>query len=205
LEFIPKLRRAAELLLAAGNLVGENNMARRDLVDIARQWIAERFNQALIGARDAFLAGNGGELARLEPICLRLLDDQARLLASWPAYRLSRQVAQVRDQYRDPVKAVKLLHVWCNPVEGQESVPLRDYYRMDLDELVADYYKPRVAAYFALLRDKCAAGETTVTEEEFDAVYTPVERAFVAAPLCPLPDDEDPTDVVQDLLEDNVE
>ncbi|HOF60943.1 MAG TPA: alpha-N-acetylglucosaminidase TIM-barrel domain-containing protein [Candidatus Latescibacteria bacterium] len=204
-EFIPKLRRAAELLLAAGNLVGENNMARRDLVDIARQWIAERFNQALIGARDAFLAGNGGELARLEPICLRLLDDQARLLASWPAYRLSRQVAQVRDQYPDPVKAVKLLHVWCNPVEGQESVPLRDYYRMDLDELVADYYKPRVAAYFALLRDKCAAGETTVTDEEFDAVYTPVERAFVAAPLCPLPDDEDPTDVAQDLLEDNPE
>jgi alpha-N-acetylglucosaminidase len=204
--FIPKLRRACELLLEAGNLVGESNMARHDLVDIARQWIAERFNQALISARDAFLNGNADELKGIEPICLRLLDDQARLLASWPAYRLNRQVAQVVDQYpNDTAKAVKRLHVWCNPIEGQESVPLRDYYRMDLDELVADYYKPRVAAYLQLLQEKCSAGQKTITDEEFEQVYAPIERAFIDAPLRPLPDDENPIDVVLDMMEDNPE
>ena len=33
-----------------------------------------------------------------------------------------------------------------------ESPDLRDYYRMDLDVLVRDYYRPRVAVYLDALR-----------------------------------------------------
>jgi len=198
--FIPKLRCACETFLACPDLLAASEMARRDLVDIARQWIAERFNQALIAARDAFLAGDSARLKAEAAQALPLLDDQARLLASWPPYRLDRQIEQAQGFYPDPVASVKRFHVWCNPTEGQESVPLRDYYRMDLDGLVADYYRPRVAAYLDLLRRKLAAGEREISDAEFDATYTPVERAFIAAPMHRLPEGEDPVRVVRDLL-----
>ena len=197
----PKLQRAAEVFLSRAGMLAPNDMAVRDLLDIVRQWIAERFNAALIAARDAFLRGDCSALDGAAARALSLLDDQARLLASWPPYRLDRQIEQARAQYgNDAARAVTRLHVWCNPTEGQDSVPLRDYYRMDLDGLVADYYKPRVAAYLDLLQRKLAAGEKAVSEAELDAIYTPIEKAFIAGPPRPLPQGEDPVAIVRELL-----
>jgi len=198
---IPKLRRAAELFLSQPELLRTNDMARRDLVDIARHWIAERFNIAILRARDAFLAGDAETFEESARLCMALLDDQARLLASWPPYRLDRKVKEHKHLYGDDAaRWVKHTHLWCFAEEGKESVPLRDYYRMDLDVLLADCYKPRVAAYFDLLRRKLAQGEKSVRDDEFDAVYRPIEESFIAAPVRPLPGGEDPVAVVRELV-----
>jgi len=71
---------------------------------------------------------------------------------------------------------------------------------MDLDVLVRDYYRPRVAAYLDLLRGKIASGSSALTDAELDGAYAPIERAFMEAPLPPQPPAEQALDVVRDLL-----
>ena len=169
-------------------------------MDVTRQWIAERFNIALIGARDAFLAGDTATFDKNAPECRALLEEQARLAASWPAYRLDEKIERHRPEFGDDAtRAIKHRHVWVTTDPTQHSVPLRDYYRQDLDGLIADYYAPRVDAYLDFLRTRLADGNLQVSAEEFDALYTPIEEAFIAAPARTLPHD-DPVDVVRDVL-----
>ncbi len=198
-SFIPKLRHAIDLFLAQPDLLQRSYLARRDLVDITRQWIAERFNREIRNARDAFLQGDASAFESASALCLNLLDQQIRLLASWPPYRLDRKVERARALHGDDAsRRVKHVHVWVTSAEGQESVPLRDYYRMDLDGLVADLYRPRVAAYFDLLRQKIAAGDTGLSREELDPIYSRIEREFIDSPVSLLPE-EDPVAVIREL------
>jgi hypothetical protein len=71
---------------------------------------------------------------------------------------------------------------------------------MDLDGLVADYYKPRVRAYLDLLRNKLAAGERTVSNEDLEKIYAPIEDQFIHSPLHVLPEGEDSVAVVRGLV-----
>jgi len=199
--FIERLREALEIFIQQTPLLEASQMARRDLVDITRQWIAERASQCIFGMRDAFLERDSIAFEKAAEPVLGLLDDQTRLLASFPEYRLDRKIEKSRDMYGGDAAAsrIKHMHVWCTPDVGSHSVPLRDYYRMDLDGLVADYYRPRVAKYMEVLREKLASGETTLTEEELDAMYGPIEEGFITAPVRSFPDHEDPVDVVRAL------
>ena len=198
--WLPKLRRAAEMFLAETDVLAENPMAVRDLIDIVRHWIAERFNIAIVAGRDAFLAGHVDGLEMHAAECRALLAEQARLLACWPAYRLDRKIERHRGKWGDDAtRAVKHTHVWVTTAEDQHSPPLRDYYRQDLDGLVADYYAVRVDAYFALLRAKLDGGIRTVDEQEWDALYTPIEENFIASPARPLPEG-DPVNVARELV-----
>ncbi len=200
-SFIPKLRHAIEVFLAQPDLLQRSYPARRDLVDIARQWIAERFDQEIRRARDAFLQSDASGFEDASASCLSLLDQQIRLLASWPPYRLDRKIESARAIHGDDAsRAVKHIHVWVITEEGQESEPLRDYYRMDLDGLVADLYRPRVIAYFDLLRQKIAERDTALSYEELDPIYSRIERDFIAAPVRSLPEGEDPVGVIREFV-----
>ena len=199
--YIPKLRRALDTLVGQWEALEGNDMAARDLVDIARQWIAERFAGQLRRALDAFLEGDSVAFEKSAAASLGLLDQQIRLLASWPPYRLQAKVERGKAIYGDDAcRAVKHAHVWVYTEEGMESPDLRDYYRMDLDVLVRDYYHPRVAAYLDVLRQKLSAGDTTLTAEELDGPYSEIEESFLAAPLPPQPEPESVIAVVGDLL-----
>jgi hypothetical protein len=200
--FIAKLRDALEIFLKQTELLGASEMARRDLVDITRQWIAERVSQYIYAMRDAFVERDTVAFEHAAAPVLGLLDDQVRLLASFPSYRLDRKIEKSRERYGGDSAAsvIKHLHVWCTTDVGSHSVPLRDYYRMDLDGLVADYYKPRVAKYIDVLRQKLASGETTLTDEELEAMYSPIEEGFITAPVRSFPDDENPVDVVRTVI-----
>lgn len=198
--WLPKLQAAIEIFLRAQELLAENRLARRDLVDVTRQWIAERFNIAIIGARDAFLAGDGATFDEAAAQCRMLLANQTRLAASWPAYRLDEKIERHRPEFGDDAaRAIKHRHVWVTTDPTQHSIPLRDYYRQDLDGLIADYYAPRVDSYLNLLRTRLTERNLQVSTEEFDVLYTPIEEAFIASPSRTLPHD-DPVDVVRDAL-----
>lgn len=203
--YIPKLRQALEMLLNQPELLATSAMARHDLVDIARQWVAERFFQQLWQAREAFARG---DLTSFEPAaqsCLSLLDQQTRLLASWPDYRLARKIERSRAVFGDDAcRAIKHAHVWVLFDESQETPDLRDYYRMDLDGLVADYYKPRVKAYLDLLRRKIETGDAALDDSELEDAYSRIEREFVAAPVRLWAEEEDPATVVRRLLDADV-
>ncbi len=201
---VPKLRRCVELFLGERGVLDTNTMALRDAVDVARLWVAERFNLSLIAARDAFLAANREDFDRSALACRQLLKDQARLLASWPPYRLDRKIEQHRRIYGDGAAHwVKHVHVWVLEDEARESVPLRDYYRMDLDGLVADYYAPRISAYLDLLAARLERGPREIVDAELDAAFAPIERAFIEQPTLPKPAGEHPQEVMMELLADD--
>jgi len=71
---------------------------------------------------------------------------------------------------------------------------------MDLDGLIADYYRPRVTAYFDLLRSKLNSGNRGITPEELDSAYQPIEEAFLSKTMRRLPAGEDPLGIVRGLL-----
>jgi len=199
--YIPRLRQALAILASHWDALEGNDMAARDLVDIARQWIAERFEVEIRRALDAFRKGDSLAFERSAAASLGLLNQQARLLASWPPYRLQVKVERAKAIYgNDSCRAVKHAHVWVYPEKGMESPDLRDYYRMHLDALVREYYRPRVAAYLDVLRKKLAAGEATLTTEELDGPYSEIEEAFLAAPLPPQPEPESVIAVVREFL-----
>ena len=203
--YIPKLRHAIEVFLSQKKMIGESPMATRDLVDIARQWIAERFNQEIRRARDAFIEARAADFEDAAESCLKLLDQQVRLLSSWPPYRLDLKIKRAKLKFGgDASRSVKHIHLWVLPQEGQESKPLLDYYRMDLDGLVADYYRPRVAAYLNVLRSKMAAGEMSLSDEELDPIYSRIERDFIAMSVRSLSKGEAAVAVIRELLDADV-
>jgi len=200
--FLSKLKRAMEVFLGEEELLDRNGMAVRDLVDIATEWVAEQISLLMIVARDSFLEGDSQGFESASVACLTLLNDQARILASWPQYRLDDKIERERKNWGDDTeRAIKHTHVWTTYTEDKHSVPLRDYYRQDLDGLVADYYRPRVEAYFSLLRDRMAQGRTDVSDEEFDAIYTPIEQEFIRTPVRSLPRGDNPVQVVRRTVE----
>jgi len=110
--YIPRLREALETLCNAWLALEGNDLACRDLVDIARQWIAERFGAEIARAREAFVSGEGEAFEPPAAACLDLLDQQARLLAAWPAYRLDAKVERCREAYGDDAcRVVKHAHL----------------------------------------------------------------------------------------------
>jgi alpha-N-acetylglucosaminidase len=201
--YIPRLQSAIKTFLENSDQVRENQMATRDLLDITRQWIAERFNLQIRRTRDAFLVGDEIEFENGARECLQLLDDQTRLLSSWPPYRLDKKIERARDIHgNDADRAVKHFQVWVSYGDGPETEAesLRDYYRMDLDGLVSDLYRPRMEAFIAHLRDKLAEGEKTLDNDELDSIYTRIERRFISSYHKTYPI-EDAISVICDLLE----
>ena len=203
-SFIPELRAVMIGFLGQPLVLAESRMARRDLVDITRAWIAERFAREMRLAVEAFRdrRKEAFELAAVRSV--NLLRRQAKLLASWPEYRLDRKVKGTEYIFGERACwAVKHSHVWTSFDAHLESEDLHDYYRMDLDGLVSGYYLPRVAAFLALLRNKMAAGEATVSDEELEAVYAPIERAFLSEPLKGVESTDDVVSLVRDLLNED--
>ena len=199
--FIGKLRKAIDVFLSQEGLLKTSRMARRDLIDVTRQWIGDRCTLGIHAMRDAFVAGDADVLERASAEVLDLMGKQVRLLASWDPYRLDLKIERERARWGDDAsRAIKHTHVWVSYNEKEHSVPLRDYYRQDLDGLVADYYLVRVKAYADLLKSKLAAGVRDIPAEEFDALYTPIEEQFIAGPVNTYSTGEDPVSVVRDLV-----
>jgi alpha-N-acetylglucosaminidase len=200
--YVPRLRRAMEIFLQSPDLLEGNVMARKDLVDIARQWIAERFNIEIRRARDAFLSGETEEFETAAEASLTILDQQIRLLSSWKPYRLDNKIIEATPRHGDDAaRAVKHFHLWVTYNADLESEPLRDYYRMDLDGLVAGLYRPRVEAFLGSLRKEMARGKKEVDEGKLEVRYSEIESEFISAPLPSLWAGEDPVSIVSDLLE----
>ena len=202
IAYIPRLERALLTLCRDWPALEGNAMAEHDLVDIARSWIAERFNAALMSALDAFGKGDSASFEADAALCLSLLEQQTRLLATWPAYRLDDKIERGRAIWGDDAcRAIKHAHVWVYTDAEHETQDLKDYYRMDLDGLVRDYYRPRIAAYLDLLRGKMDRREPAPERSELEALCDPFSNAFVAAPYEPMPRGERPVDAVRCLLD----
>ncbi|MFE7405795.1 alpha-N-acetylglucosaminidase TIM-barrel domain-containing protein [Isoptericola sp. NPDC057559] len=144
---------------------------RYDLVDVARQSVADRSRTLLPQIQAAYQAGDLDELTRLTRSWtghVRGLDD---LLATDEHFLLGPWTAQARAAAGDPQEAValeqdarRLITSW-----GPATTDLHDYAYRERSGLLDDYYLPRWERLFDALRAHLETGEA-VPDIDWDAM-----------------------------------
>ncbi len=158
LRYDPAIFRRAlsEMLQVAPALRGSATY-HYDLVDIARQSLANESRRLLPLIKAAYTAKDRALFERLSQRWLDLMDLQDRLLGSEPDFLLGRWLAPVAGWAATPEERVRLdydarsiLTTWGER-KASEDAGLHDYGNKDWAGLTRDYYRPRWQAYFDTL------------------------------------------------------
>ncbi|MFD7708478.1 alpha-N-acetylglucosaminidase [Streptomyces sp. NPDC059786] len=167
-EFEPALD---ELLRVREELRG-SSAYRRDLLDVARQALANRSRVLLPRVKQAYDSGDAARFDAAARIWLALMDDLERLVATDADHLLGRWVERARswgadDTERDRLAydALSLLTVWGTR-EGADA-GLRDYANREWSGLVGGLYRLRWSTYFEELRSALRAGRAPAAIDWF--------------------------------------
>jgi len=149
-----------ELLAAAPTL---KNISY-DLVDVARQTLANESRLLLPKIKAAFEKEDSGRFEHLTNRWLHLMDLQEQLLGTHPAFMAGTWLKYVQPWASTPDElerlrfdARSLLTTWGDRKAG-EGASLHDYGNKDWSGLTGDYYKARWQAYFNALQQQLRAG-----------------------------------------------
>ncbi|MDO1530085.1 alpha-N-acetylglucosaminidase [Fulvimonas sp. R45] len=158
-------RSLCELLQVAPAL-RETSAYRYDLVDVARQALANRARVLLPQVRAAYVAKDA---ARLHALDAAWLDDMMlldRLLASDPDFLLGHWLAPARAAAGNGAEAAQfdddqrtLITLWGGR-QGADEGGLHDYANRELSGLVSGLYAPRWRRFFASLEQSLATGKS---------------------------------------------
>jgi alpha-N-acetylglucosaminidase (NAGLU)-like protein len=150
-------RRALVHLLQVAPALRATPTYRYDLVDVARQVLANESRRLLPEIKRAFLVRDARALRVLEDRWLSLMDLQDKLLATDPNFMLGTWLAHVKgwssSSAEDTVlhyDARSILTTWGDR-KASEGADLHDYGNKDWSGLTRDYYRPRWQAFFATL------------------------------------------------------
>jgi len=146
----------AELLQAAPRLRNDSY----DLVDVARQALANESRALLPQIKAAYDSRDRTRFSELARRWLRLMDLQDELLASNRAFLLGAWLAYVQPWASTPAERARLnydarsiLTTWGDR-KASEDAHLHDYGNRDWAGLTRDYYRARWAAYFHSLEEE---------------------------------------------------
>jgi alpha-N-acetylglucosaminidase len=149
-----------ELLAAAPTLKN----VTYDLVDVARQTLANESRLLLPEIAAAFKNGDAEQFERLTHRWLHLMDLQEQLLGTHPAFMVGTWLKYVQPWASTPDElgrlrfdARSLLTTWGDR-NASEGASLHDYGNKDWSGLTGDYYKARWQAYFNALREQLRTG-----------------------------------------------
>jgi len=157
---MPRLEAAlGDLLAARGQLEAEDTY-RYDLVDVARQVVANRARLLLDDVRAAYGAKDRASFVELSARFLQLIRDQERLVATRRDLLLGAWIQGARalagtstEANRFEAEARRLLTTWSE----EESI-LSDYAHREWAGLLGDYYHDRWQLYFDYLTDQLDGG-----------------------------------------------
>ncbi|MDE2249030.1 MAG: alpha-N-acetylglucosaminidase [Xanthomonadaceae bacterium] len=145
-----------DMLAVAPSLRGSATY-RYDLVDIARQTLANESRSLLPRIRAAWEARDRARFERLTARWLQLMQLQDKLLSSDRAFLLGRWLARVPAWASSADELARLNHdarsiltTWGDR-KASETADLHDYGNKDWAGLTGDYYLPRWRRYFASL------------------------------------------------------
>jgi len=152
-----RFRGALDELLEVAPALRGTPTYRYDLVDIARQVLANESRRLLPQIKKAFQAGDAQGLRTLEERWLSLMDVQDKLLATDADFMLGTWLAHVKGWASNPDEdaalhydARSILTTWGDR-KASEGADLHDYGNKDWSGLTRDYYRPRWQAFFATL------------------------------------------------------
>jgi alpha-N-acetylglucosaminidase len=156
-------RALPEMLQVASGL-RTSETYRYDLVDVARQTLANESRMLLPRIKGAYQDKDRPRFARLTRCWLGLMDLQDRLLAADRYFLLGSWLAQVQpwasspsEQSRLQFDARSLITVWGDR-QASEQGGLHDYGNKDWAGLTRDYYRPRWQRYFQALDESLRTG-----------------------------------------------
>lgn len=178
-QFLPHLQAALEMALAEADRVGDRALWERDLIDIARQFLSDRFNLHVARLAGAFRAndpaGFRGEADSLRAV----LASQEMLLSSSDDFCLAPILAAAKALPHAPADGEErirdILTIWAGKI--------LDYAHRDYYELVRFYYRPRVEAFLAHAEANFAARGAIVDDKQLEPAYQQIERLFVKRPF----------------------
>jgi len=150
-------KRALPEMLQVAPALRSSETYRYDLVDIARQTLANESRLLLPQIKDAYDAKDRVRFETLTQRWLQLMELQDRLLATNRFFLVGRWLSWVRpwattpDEYaRLDYDARSLLTTWGDR-KASEGASLHDYGNKDWAGLTRDYYRLRWQAYFSSL------------------------------------------------------
>ena len=183
--YIPHLEKALELALTEADHQRDNPLYGKDLVDIAKQLVAEVANGHLFRCYNAYAWKDEAafdQSATALRLCLDLVD---RLLASRPEYAIGPVLDRIADYPgMTPQRQQEVERYFKDEVMTfalREN--LRDYNRRDLLETYRVYYRPRAEAFLDYLETKFAARDFAFDPDALTPAYAAIERRWMASPL----------------------
>jgi alpha-N-acetylglucosaminidase len=185
-RFIPHLRNALSLALSERGRLGADTLYQHDLIDIARQLQANRFDVEVSQLFEAFSGGNLAAFEQHADTMTGILSDQEALLSSSNFFCLQPILDKAMKLPGVPAdfdRAIRdILTVWRGRIV--------DYARRDYFELVRFYYRPRVDAFISCLRAQMLKGTRDVRAKDLESQYQKIEHAFVDRPFSVGPKDK---------------
>ena len=156
--------RALSEMLQVAPALRDSETYQYDLVDIARQTLANESRQRLPQIKAAYEAKDRTRFEALTRRWLELMDLQDRLLASNRDFLLGRWLAAVpvwastpQEQARLEYDARSILTTWGDR-KASEGASLHDYGNKDWAGLTRDYYRLRWKTYFTALDGELSSG-----------------------------------------------
>jgi hypothetical protein len=198
-QFLPHLQAALEIALAEADRVGDRALWERDLIDIARQFLSDRFNlhaARLVGA----FRSNDPEGFRREAAALRaVLASQEMLLSSSDDFCLAPILAKANALPQSPADMEErirdILTMWAGKI--------LDYAHRDYYELVRFYYSKRIDVFLDHAEANLAARQAIVDDKLLDPAYQQIEQSFVKEPFVVAPHERyagGPAQAVREIL-----
>ncbi|WP_372408178.1 alpha-N-acetylglucosaminidase [Streptomyces luteireticuli] len=155
---------ALPALLAVAPALRRSSAYRYDLLDVARQCLANRSRVTLPRIKAAYEAEDAPRFRELTRSWLDLMDLMEELVATDERHLLGRWVAEARAWGATPAErdrlehdAVSLLTVW-GPRPSADGGKLHDYANREWSGLVGGLYRLRWTTYFAELEAALGAG-----------------------------------------------
>ena len=189
--FAPHLKKALELALAQKEKLGDNHLYQIDLIDIARQYLAEAYTLRCRELVAAFKASDKAAFEKAGRAMLKCLDLQAGLLSSDPLYCVQTEIdgalqlpKHSREDWaihaKDNGEVVRQRYT---ALFGMANYPtLIDYCGKDMYELVRFYYRPRVEVFIGDLRASIDA-PGKFTADKLAEQCKDITAKFIATPF----------------------
>ncbi len=180
-KYLPPLRDALALMLSEQGRQQGNLLYARDVVDVAKQSLAELFNHESVALYRAFTADDRQAFDASASNLLRTMNHLLRLLATCKEY----QIGPIMDSIRSIPGVTEADLTECERYLKDVAFTLysSDYSHRDMLELNQNYYLPRVKAYIGHLRSRLERKQYTIDAQALLANYVRIEQAWVRNPL----------------------
>jgi alpha-N-acetylglucosaminidase len=159
-----RFKRALPQMLQVAPALRASETYQYDLVDIARQTLANESRALLPQIKTAYQGKDRPRFEALTQRWLRLMDMQDQLLAANRFFLVGAWLGQVRPWASSPKEAAQLdydarsiLTTWGDR-KASEAASLHDYGNKDWAGLTRDYYRKRWQTYFDSLDAELRTG-----------------------------------------------